>query len=353
MPQHNDGTSPADRPIRVLIAGIAGASLGTEIAKALRLAGGYSIFGCDISPLAYGHYDRTFDQTTVIALDRYVQNLCSLCVDWKIDCVVPGSDGSTVLIGQQLSVLTSRGIKVALNAQNLIARMSDKGECFRTLTELGIRVPVTRVVLDRDELRDFPMPCIVKPATGTGGSVSVFYASDHREADLYCTHIRTSGKTPLAQEYLSETGGEFTVGTLSLANGICVGAIALKRSFSSKLSVLARGDNYLISSGYSQGLVEPFPDICRSAIDIARKLGSVGPLNIQGRLNQAGEFVPFEINPRFSASTYLRALAGFNEVDFFVRDLLNLKQRSALEIRPGWYLRSLTEAAFPTEMIKR
>jgi len=37
--------------VTVLIAGIVGASLGTEIAKSLRLAGGYHVIGCDPSPL--------------------------------------------------------------------------------------------------------------------------------------------------------------------------------------------------------------------------------------------------------------------------------------------------------------
>jgi carbamoyl-phosphate synthase large subunit len=43
--------------VRVLVAGIGGASLGTEILKALQLAGRYELFGCDISPMAFGHYD--------------------------------------------------------------------------------------------------------------------------------------------------------------------------------------------------------------------------------------------------------------------------------------------------------
>jgi carbamoyl-phosphate synthase large subunit len=64
-------------------------------------------------------------------------------------------------------------------------------------------------------------------------------------------------------------------------------------------------------------------------------------------------FVPFEINARFSASTYLRTLAGFNEVDWYVRHLLGLAPRSALGITPGWYLRTLSETAVPLrEVVK-
>jgi len=53
--------------------------------------------------------------------------------------------------------------------------------------------------------------------------------------------------------------------------------------------------------------------------------------------------VPFEINPRFSASTYLRALAGFNEIDIFISRLFGLPVESKPKIRYGYYLRSLCE----------
>ncbi len=43
---------------RILVAGIGGASLGTEILKCLRDAGTYEVFGCDISEHAYGHYQE-------------------------------------------------------------------------------------------------------------------------------------------------------------------------------------------------------------------------------------------------------------------------------------------------------
>ncbi len=50
----------SEKPIRVMIAGIGGASLGTEIYKSLYLAGNYEIFGCDVSATAYGLYEAGF-----------------------------------------------------------------------------------------------------------------------------------------------------------------------------------------------------------------------------------------------------------------------------------------------------
>lgn len=121
-----------------------------------------------------------------------------------------------------------------------------------------------------------------------------------------------------------------------------VGSIALRRSFDAKLSVMSRGRGGLVSSGYSQGYIGNFPEICERAEAIAIAVGSRSALNIQGRMRN-GELVPFEINPRFSASTYLRAMAGFNEVDILLRRLAFNEPAWPESLREGWYLRSLTE----------
>ena len=337
---------------RILIAGIGGASLGTEIFKCLQLAGGYDVFGCDVSPFAFGHYGCAFESTSIVRRECYVDDLIALCAGLSIDCIVPGGDEPACLVAESQQRFVNAGVRVAANDVKLVASMSNKLECFRVLGEMGFTIPATRVVRDSAHLEGFPTPCIVKPSIGSGGSVFVFFANDTAEASLYCAYLSNNGLVPMVQEYLPEERGEFTVGVLSLPDKRCVGAIALKRMFSSKLSVSTRGRNFLISSGYSQGEIGAFPEICSLAVDMATKLGSTGPLNIQGRLSERGELIPFEINPRFSASTYLRAMAGFNEVDFYLRSVLAHADVDTLAVRPGLYLRSLTEVAVPAAKIK-
>jgi carbamoyl-phosphate synthase large subunit len=158
-----------------------------------------------------------------------------------------------VLISRDTQRFADIGIRVCQDNPELVERLSHKGECFKALAEMGIRTPTTRTIESPGDLDDLPMPCIVKPAVASGGSVFVFFAKDRDEANLYCTYLRNNGRIPVAQEYLSEESGEFTVGVLSMPDGSCAGAIALKRTFNSKLSVSTRGDGFLISSGYSQG----------------------------------------------------------------------------------------------------
>ena len=55
---------------------------------------------------------------------------------------------------------------------------------------------------------------------------------------------------------------------------------------------------------------------------VAKKIKSTGPINIQLRLNKNGDPLIFEINPRFSGSAPMRAIAGFNEPDMILRNFV-------------------------------
>ena len=331
----------------VMVCGIGGASLGTEIIKALALAGSYTIYGCDISPQAYGHsmVDLT-EQTFVVDRDSYVRSVIDACRSSNVRYVIPGGEQPMVLLGQAAEQLESEGLVLVGNEQPVITRFSDKAETFVALGELGLPIPRTIEATDRADLEDFVFPAIVKPATDSGGSSFVFLTRDLDEAALYVEHLKQNNRRAVVQEYIPHDEGEFTIGVLSLPDGQVISSVALKRLFHTKLSVQFRGEGGLISSGYSQGLIDDFPDLREQAEAIARGINSRGPINVQARLRD-GVLYPFEINPRFSASTYLRALAGINEVDLFLRHLINGTTPEVKNIKPGYYLRTLDETMIP------
>ncbi len=336
---------------KVMIAGIGGASLGTEICKALQLAGGYEIYGCDISPTAYGLYDPGFTATYRVDRDHYVSSVIEDCGDAEATWLIPGGEEPMVLLRQAAEQINNAGITLTANAGEVADLCSDKEATFKRLKKIGIPAPRTAAVSTALDIDDVGLPCIVKPATGSGGSVAVFFAVTTEEAMMYAEFIRRSGSLPIAQEYLDIQEGEFTIGVLSLPDARIVSSVALRRSLDAKLSVAYRGRGGIISSGYSQGYIGEFPDLCRQAEAIAQALGSRGPINIQGRVRD-GVLYPFEINPRFSASTYLRALAGINEVDLFIRCHSLKELPKTLAVRPGWYLRSLAEHYVPEGQLK-
>lgn len=338
--------------IRVLIAGIGGASLGTEVHKALLLTGEYEVFGCDISQTAYGHYEQGFVRTYLVRRETYLQDVLQICSDNGVQAVIPGGEEPLALLRAAIDDLERHGVRLAANAASVVDIFSDKLRTFRVLEQRGFRVPWTRNVTEPAHLRDVELPCVIKPATGSGGSSFVFLAATLHDAELYLSYLIRQGKGAVLQEYLPLDDGEFTIGVLSLPDGSLVGSVALKRALDSKLSVLFKGKAGTISSGYSQGLIDDFSSHRKVAEAIAEAFGSAGPLNVQGRVKE-GVFMPFEINPRFSASTYLRALAGFNEVHIYLQALVAQRAITPEPLRPGYYLRSLSEVYVRRDAIKR
>jgi len=337
--------------IRVLIAGIGGASLGTELIKCLSLAGRYVMFGCDISPVAYGHYMPAVEQTFVVDRSEYVESVLRVCLTQEVQVLVPGAEEPMALLNEARPRFERNGIRVAGNSPELVRKLSDKASTFKLLMDLGFPVPRTLTAITREDLEGMVFPCVIKPTQGSGDSRFVFLALDAQEAAQYVSYLLRNGQTPLVQEYIGGAEGEFTIGVLHLPDGRLVGSIALRRLLESKLSYTFRGRAGVISSGYSQGLIDHFPDLCRTAERIATEAGSQGPLDIQGRV-RGGVFLPFEINPRFSGSAYLRALAGFNQPDILLQHLVRGTPPPPISIRPGYYLRTLAECYVPVEGIR-
>ena len=327
---------------KIMIAGIGGASLGTELAKCLTLAGVYDIYGCDISPTAFGLYQDIFSGTYLIDRDDYISSVIRACHDSGCRWLIAGGEAPMRLLAEAATRLADENIGLAANHPDVVRVFSDKAATFELLGRLGVPIPKTCSVRVPDDIAEVGLPCIIKPATGSGGSVFVFFAVDRDEAWLYADYIRRIGGEPLAQEYLGIDEGEFTIGVLSSPDGDVISSIGLRRSLDNKLSVLSNARGGVVSSGYTQGFVADFQDVCRQAEQIACAAGSRGPMNIQGRMRN-GVLVPFEINPRFSASSYLRAMAGRNEVHLFLSYLMTGQTPSLGAIQEGWYLRSFDE----------
>lgn len=335
---------------KILITGLAGASLGTEIIKCLSVAGTYELYGCDISSIAYGLYSPELTAAFVADKDNYVQSVVDICLRNGIRYIVPGGEQPMALLGKEHELLEQKDLVLLGNTPEIIRLFSDKAMTFDYLKSIRVPTPRTIKVTSREDLADMTFPCIVKPSSGTGGSDSVFLATNMGECILYTELLIANKREVIVQEYIDIAEGEYTIGVLSDTNSNIIGSIAMQRTFNSKLSVAYRGARGLISSGYSQGLIADFKEIRMQAECIAKKAGSKGPFNVQGRLKN-GVLMPFEINPRFSASTYLRTMAGFNEIDLFLQHLMKGQISFSPDLKEGYYMRTFNETYIPTSKI--
>lgn len=341
--------------VTVLIAGIGGGSLGLEIFKSLRHAGGYRLIGTDISEKAFGLYLEGFAETHLLSRPPgtdYVGHLLKICRKEKVRVLAPGAEEVQRILSQNRRLLEKEGLLLMLNSEEVCSLCSDKAGQMQFLGARKIPVPATREIRTEDEMEGFDkFPCVVKPAAWSGGSNLVFIAEDRGEAAFFVRYLLRRGFRAAVQEYIPSLE-EFTVGVLSDRSGEIIGSIALKRFLDQKLSVNSRYGDRVISSGWSQGEIGEFPQVRQQAERIARALNSTWALNIQGRLDANRVFYPFEINPRHSGTTYFRTLAGFNEPHILIQRCLLGRSINPGRLREGYYLRALTEEQVPAGEIR-
>ncbi|NGX57101.1 MAG: Carbamoyl-phosphate synthase large chain [Candidatus Anoxychlamydiales bacterium] len=334
----------------ILIAGIAGASLGTEIFKSLSDTSKYNIFGADISPYAYGLYQNGFKKTFSPREDKYIEDILNFAKNENIKIIIPGGEIPLKLLSNKKTLFENEGIKLAINNLKVIDLCTDKIKTFNKLKELNIPIPKTELYLNKNQLDHISYPSIIKPSKNSGGSINVYLAENKSEALYICESMKKNNQSILIQEYLNSEKGEFTIGVLSDAHGKIIQSIIMKKVFPSKLSYILKNKKHLISSGYSQGEFINSKELNIQAEHIAQSIQSTGPLNIQARIKN-NILYPFEINPRFSATTYLRTLAGFNEIDIYLQYLFTNKLPNNINIKTGFCLRSLTEQFIPKDQL--
>lgn len=344
-----------NRQIRVLIAGVGGGSHGLEIIKALRYSKiPYYICGCDMSKYSLGFYKSDKNYVIPPASDpSYLSNLLSICKQEKIDVVFHGSEPDLKKISENRKEITENGIFLPLNEAHIIDLCLNKKETFKYLHEHGIVIPKTVSIDNIEDIHsvDF-FPAVIKPYVGGGGSNNTFIAQDADELIFFCKYILKYGGKPLVQEYIGSFENEYTVGVLSDRTKEIISVIAIKRSIMSGLSnrikvksLRDKKEILAISSGISQGEIVDDENLNKQCIEIAKKMGSTGPINIQCRYVD-GVVYPFEINPRFSGTTYIRALGGINEPDLYIRKyFLNQNIQSFPRPKKGLVLRGLEEIA--------
>jgi carbamoyl-phosphate synthase large subunit len=142
------------------------------------------------------------------------------------------------------------------------------------------------------------------------------------EANRYIALFPHAKSEIVFQEYVGDSGSEYTVGVIVSQRGTIIDSIVLRRvlkGLSLGTTRIIDGKPYTLSTGYSQGIIVKDEAVQGFCENLALRLGLVGPVNIQLR-KHGSEIKVFEVHPRFSGTTSIRADAGFNEPDIVIRD---------------------------------
>ncbi|MBT5873760.1 MAG: ATP-grasp domain-containing protein [Candidatus Latescibacteria bacterium] len=323
--------------INVLVTAVGGNGNGSQILKALVMAengapGYYRIYGTDRHQCMDGlALDGRFAQLPDATSPEYLPSVLKLCSHWNVDVLFPGSDAELFVFAENMESFIDLGVCVPIQRRELIEWCRTKVCIQNHMLRLGIPVPQSYsgdTPYELNRLDNYPY--ILKPTENGGGSRGVYIAQDYEEIRNLFGYLKLKPESPayILQEYIGKTDSEFSVGILHDGDGVYVGGVALNRDLTTNLNIAIRirniskrqdlGAELIVSSGISQGRIGGYLDIVEQCRNIAETLLSTGPLNIQCRVVE-NKVIVFEINPRLSGSTSLRALVGFNEPDLLVK----------------------------------
>jgi len=336
------------KTINVLVTGVGGGGVGSQILKSLQSSKySYKIIGTDITKNSFGLSECNKSYIVPPFTDKnYIQRILQICNKNKVDFLAPGTDGELLKLAQKKDIFREKGIEVLSNPYNVLKLCFNKGNLFKYLKMKKILIPKFCIVKNLKELKKMSSPLVIKPVGG-GGSRSVFLAETFEETKFFVKYLLERKISVIIQEYLPILS-EFTVGVVRLENGRIKRSIAMKRDLEKSLSqrevFISKKSRkrFIISSGISQGTFDDYKDIRKFCEKISDVVGAEGPLNIQCRRTSEG-IIPFEINPRFSGTTSLRSLVGFNELDFIIRYKLFKEIPHQKKILKTYVVRDITE----------
>jgi carbamoyl-phosphate synthase large subunit len=351
----------------VLVTAIGGGGHGEQILKALRLVEGrrYRMIGGDANP----YCPQFADVDAAVCLPRadapdFVDAVLAVARHFGASAVFHGCEPELNVYSRERGRFEREGILLPINPPEVIELCFDKKRTNDFLAANGFDPPRSIELMGVDSVDEVGwFPVVVKPRRASGGSKDCYIAQDRDQLALLIRYLAHNGQSTgfVVQEYCGTPEAEFTVGVLHDLDGNFLNSIAVRRELRSQLNVRTAvpnrsgyanlGDMLVISSGVSHGYVGRFPEVCGPCEHIAAALGVKGAVNIQCRFVE-GRVKVFEINPRFSGTTSIRAMMGYNEPDALLRrHLFGDEVRPRFSYRTGMVLRSLREQTVPDQPV--
>ena len=285
---------------KVLITG-AGALLGQEVYRSLRrstLLDDLFIGFADPSNLAVGLYWSDVSHSIPMASsDEYIDSLVNIIHANSYEYLIPGTDVELPKISKFRSKIeSSTSCKVIVSSRNVIDIANDKFLTFSFLNEHGFSPPLSWSLetLSNQNISELPYPLIVKPRDGAR-SIGVLKV----DQPSHLMNALSNTNNPVIQECIDSPDDEYTAGSITFG-GKCISSILLNRTLRDGNTWTAKVVNDV--------------SLNKMIACISEALNPYGPCNFQFRLDKLGLPRVFEINARFSGTTYMRTLSGFDEV---------------------------------------
>jgi carbamoyl-phosphate synthase large subunit len=285
--------------LTVIVTGVGG-GVGQGIIKALRLIPDLKIriVGVDMDPRAAGLY--FCDAAAIIpaaSCEQYVDAVIGLCRQHKADFFIPGTDYEVPVCARNHLSIQESGTVPIVSPSATVEVTRDKFATYELLKRHGLDHPQTWLAEDTFGV-ELPYPVVVKPRVGSR-SVGMMVAHSLEEL----RESLAAGRDLIVQECIGSVETEYTC-TMVAAGSRRSDVAVLRRR-------LRNGDTYKAESVVA-------PAIADYVLSIARLLDIEGNCNFQLRVDGEGHPKLFEINARFSGTTPICAMLGFNPVEYYI-----------------------------------
>jgi len=306
-----------------------GSGIGQSIVNSLNLSSiPMHLIGLGNNPFAYGAYDcDEFDYTPEVHSDNYIDELIKACSKHGIDLIIPGFDTELILLARNYKKFEKAGIKIILSSEGLISKLRDKNRMldeFKPVSDAFVRFHDRSSLKIEIEKGKIKFPLLAKPFDGSGSTGIIILNNIHDLQKISERHIVQEIAFPKQNDQDYEIFCE----KISKNQNLQVSEVSIQVVTGAKGEMLGRMATYnKLKDGVPIEIIPIDNTEIWSVVDellpILIQLGLRGPLNIQGRLTDDGLKI-FEMNPRFTGISGLRALMGFNEVEACVKEWLGI-----------------------------
>jgi carbamoyl-phosphate synthase large subunit len=217
---------------------------------------------------------------------EFAQALTDVCRRESVGLIVPLIDPDLLVLARQGPQLRDSGTLALVSPPGVIKICRDKTRSSRFFQENDLPTPR---ILTLAEAKQWSFPLFLKPKAGSA-SQNTFRIENIAQLEFFAHYV----PDPLIQEFA--TGDEYTVDVFSDWSGRPLQAVPRRR-----LRVRA--------GEVSVGRVERNTQVEDLCIRAAKKLGTLGPINIQAIVGD-GSIQLTEINPRFGGGVPLSIAAG-------------------------------------------
>lgn len=289
-----------------------GSLIGQAVIKSLKysdLKDRVTIVGLDYFENTMGSYwaERNYLLPDILKAEvteaEWLDQLIQIIKMEELAYLFVGVDFELPILAEAKQMLFDEANCIVIVSDPEVIRIgNDKYETYQFLVQHDIAAPKTYLFENYRE-GDMEFPCIVKPAVGARSrGVSVVKTEQELQSAASCI------SRPIVQELIGDPGCEYTCGAIYL-EGEVKEVISLRRD-------LKEGNT---CDAYYEGPLCRVDDYVRQ---IAGCLKPMGACNFQLRIDKEGDPKLFEINPRHSGTTFVRALFGFNEVEYILKNFM-------------------------------